>query len=70
MYGINYPLIPVVAIPWTKYFCREKNRMKQGTMESTAMANMEPQDDIPEESIKSRSPIGTVYMGGEFRYKS
>jgi hypothetical protein len=63
-------LSPVVAIPWTKYFCRVKNRIKQGSIDNTDMANMDPQDDIPDESRKSLSPMGTVYLPGELRYKS
>jgi len=62
-----YPLIPVVAIPCTKYFWSEKKRIKQGRRERTDMANIGPQDEIPEESRKSLSPMGTVYLEGELR---
>jgi hypothetical protein len=62
--------MPVVAIPCTKYFCREKNKIKQGVIESTDMANIDPHEDVPEESKNSRSPNGIVYFDGVFKYKS
>jgi hypothetical protein len=59
---MSYPFNPVVVIPWIKYFCKEKKSTKQGTRDNTDMANMGPQEEIPEASRKSRSPIGTVYF--------
>jgi len=62
--GCNHPLIPVVAIPLTKYFCKEKNKMNAGMSESTDIANIGPQEDMPEASKNSLSPMGTVYLSG------
>ena len=45
----------------------EGNKMKQGIMASTDIANMGPHDDTPVESKKSLRPMGTVYLGGELR---
>ena len=59
--------MPVVAIPWTKYLCRVKNKVKQGNSDRTDMANIDPQDEIPEESRKSLSPMGMVKRAGVFR---
>jgi hypothetical protein len=60
-------MIPVVATPCTKYFCKEKNRMKQGTRDKIDMVNMESPRGNPEASKKSRRLIGTVYLYGELR---
>lgn len=65
--GYAYPLIPVVAIPFTKYFWSEKNRVNAGTSERTDMANMGPHSDMPEESKNSLRPMGTVYLVGLVR---
>ena len=62
--------MPVVAIPWTKYFCKVKNRIKQGIRDKTDMANMRPQEAMPVASKKSLSPRGIVKFCGELRYKS
>ena len=67
MLRANYPLIPVVVMPCTKYFCREKNRMKHGTRDNTDMANIEPHEETLDESRKSLSPRGTVKRCGEFK---
>ena len=34
------------------------------------MANIDPQDEMPEESRNSLNPIGTVYFCGEFKYNN
>jgi hypothetical protein len=60
VYQGNYPFIPVVAMPCTKYFWRAKNNAKQGSIDNTDMANIDPHEDTPDESRKSRSPIGIV----------
>jgi len=67
IYRVNYPLIPVVVIPCTKYFCREKNKIKHGIRDNTDMANIAPHEETPDESRKSRIPNGTVNRCGELR---
>ena len=59
--------MPVVVIPCTKYFCREKNKIKHGISDNTDIANMDPHEETPEESRKRRRPSGTVNSCGELR---
>ena len=41
--------------------------MNAGMRESTDMANMGPQEDIPEESKKNLNPMGNVYLSGDVK---
>ena len=38
--------------------------MNAGMSESTDIANIGPQEDMPEASKNSLSPMGTVYLSG------
>src|SRR4051794_29552915 len=63
--------MPVVAIPCTKYFCREKNRIKAGITESVAIASVPPQFDTePESPTNVRNALDTVKISGLVRYRS
>jgi hypothetical protein len=60
--------MPVVDIPCTKYFCREKNRIKAGTMESVDIASAPPQlDTEPASPTKVRNALDTVNVAGVVR---
>ena len=53
--------MPVVAIPCTKYFCREKNRIKRGIIDSVAIANAPPQlDTAPASPTNVRNALDTL----------
>src|SRR5512133_213311 len=61
--------MPVVAIPCTKYFCREKNRIKGGSIDSVDIASAPPQFDTePASPTNVRSALDTLYVSGRVRY--
>ena len=61
--------MPVVVIPCTKYFCREKNRIKAGTIERVAIASAPPQlDTAPASPTNVRKALDTVKISGFVRY--
>ena len=61
--------MPVVAIPCTKYFCREKNRIKGGTIDSVDIASAPPQlDTAPASPTNVRNALVTLKIGGLVRY--
>jgi hypothetical protein len=47
--------MPVVDMPSTKYFWQLKKMIRLGMSDSTDMANREPQEESPEESINKRN---------------
>src|SRR6266567_3951834 len=66
-----YPFIPVVEMPCTKYFCRVKNRIKAGMIESVAIASAPPQlDTAPASPTNVRNALATVKVSGLARYSS
>src|SRR5512136_1156877 len=61
--------MPVVVIPCTKYFCREKNRIKGGIIDSVAIASALPQlDTAPASPTNVRNALDTLKIGGFVRY--
>src|SRR5699024_9947946 len=60
-------LIPVVAMPLTRYFCPARKKPKTGPSATTDMANSGPQEVWELESTKVRSATGTVYISGLVR---
>ncbi len=53
--------MPVVDIPCTKYFCREKNRINAGAIERVDIASAPPQlETAPASPMNVRSALDTV----------
>ena len=70
MLAIYQPLSPVVAIPSTKYFWKNKKIKKQGIKDRQDIANMAPQFVTDEGSENDFNAIDTVYNSGFCKYNN
>ena len=64
------PFKPELAIPSTRYFWNDTNKIHAGTIDSVAMANIAPKSDDVEGSLNNFSAILAVYISGLFRYRN
>jgi len=67
LYRFYYPFNPLVLIPSTIYFWKQKNKITGGSSDRIPIANMAPQSVMEVGSENSRSATDTVYFFGEVK---